>query len=330
MAYSNLKEFTSRLEENGELVRIGEPVRAELEITAWADRMMKQPDGGKALLFEKVIRVGENEPCGIPVLVNAYGSRRRMAWALGVEDIEEIPRRIRALIKPEIPKGLVQKVRMIPQLVELTQYAPKPVKSGACQEIAMDPPDLSKLPVCKCWPLDGGPFLTLPQVITSSLEGGERNVGMYRMQVYDKLTTGMHWHIHHGGSAHFAEYRREKKRMEVAVALGGDPCLGYCASAPLPEGIDEYLFAGFLRRRPVELVHCRTVDLEVPADAEFVLEGYVDPDETRAEGPFGDASHAPLVSSYDCRSAPDGGLLPRLGHRTYLPAARADRASGAA
>jgi len=205
-----------------------------------------------------------------------------------VEDVEEIAYRIRKLIKPEIPAGIVEKVKMIPQLVELTQYPPRRVKSGRCQEVVMKQPSLDAFPICKCWPQDGGRFLTLPQVITRGLEDGVRNVGMYRMQVYDSTTTGMHWHIHHGGCSHFEEYRRAGKRMEVAVALGGDPALAYSACAPLPEGMDEYLFAGFLRRKPVDLVHCLTVDLEVPADAEIILEGYVDPDESRLEGPFGD------------------------------------------
>jgi 4-hydroxy-3-polyprenylbenzoate decarboxylase len=291
MAYTDLSEFITRLDEAGELVRVREPVKAELEVTAWADRMMKSADGGKAMLFEKVIRVGETEPCGIPLLTNMYGSRKRMAWALGVEDVEEIAERIRSLTKPEIPSGLVEAVQKIPQLVEFTKYPPKAVGSGHCQDVVMappDPPDLSKLPVCKCWPEDGGPFFTLPQVITKRLSDGVRNVGMYRMQVYDSRTTGMHWHIHHGGSGYLDEYLKAGKRMEVAVALGGDPSLGYAASAPLPDGIDEYLFAGFIRKKPVELVKCKTIDLEVPAEAEYVLEGYVEPGETRVEGPFGD------------------------------------------
>jgi len=286
--YRNLREFISRLDEAGELVRIKEPVKAQLEITAWADRMMKSPGGGRAMLFENVIRTGENKPCGIPVLVNQYGSRKRIAWALGVDDVEEIASRIRSLIKPEIPSGLIDKLKKIPQLVELTKYPPKVVKSGACQEVIMNEPDLYELPVCKCWPGDGGQFFTLPQVISKRLHDGVRNVGMYRMQVYDKTTTGMHWHIHHGGSSHLDDYLKAGKRMDVAVALGGDPALAYSASAPLPEGIDEYLFSGFLRRQPVELVKCRTCDLNVPAESEFVIEGYVEPGERRTEGPFGD------------------------------------------
>jgi 4-hydroxy-3-polyprenylbenzoate decarboxylase len=288
MPYKDLREFIKRLEDAGELVRITDPVRADLEITAISDRMMKSVGGGKAILFEKVIRIGESDPCGIPVLVNQYGSRKRMAWALGVGDIEEIPERIRSFIKPEIPSGIVDTIKRIPQLMELTKFPPKNVSSGSCQEIVMDPPDLSKLPVCKCWPKDGGAFFTLPQIITKDLENGGRNVGMYRMQVYDKTSTGMHWHIHHGGSGHLQKYIDKKQRMEVAVALGGEPALGYSASAPLPDGIDEYLFAGFLRKKPVELVKCKTVDLQVPADAEIVLEGYVDPLEKKIEGPFGD------------------------------------------
>ena len=288
MAYRNQSEFITRLQNAGEIVRISDRVHADLEITAWADRMMKQSGGGKALLFENVIPVGKSETCGIPVLVNAYGSKKRMAWALGVEDVEEISARIRELTKPEIPKGFIEQAKMLPQIMELANYPPKTVKSGACQEVVTDPPDLHSLPVCKCWPDDGGPFFTLPQIITKDLNSGTRNVGMYRMQVYDSKTTGMHWHIHHGGSGQFADYRKAGKRMEVAVALGGDPCLGYAACSPLPDGIDEYLFAGFLRRKAVELVRCITIDLHVPADAEIVLEGYVDPDDNRIEGPFGD------------------------------------------
>lgn len=288
MSFSDLREFVKHLEITGELVRISEPVKSELEITALADKMMKTSGGGKALFFEKVIRSGETQPCDIPVLINAYGSKKRMAWALGVEDIEELPQRIRQIIMPKLPQGLIEKIRAIPQLMELTNYPPKLVKSGPCQEVVMNPPDLRKLPVCKCWPGDAGLFFTLPQVITKGLDNGQRNVGMYRMQVYDSQTTGMHWHIHHGGCSHFDDYRRAGKRMEVAVALGGDPCLAYCASAPLPDGIDEYLFAGFIRKSPVELVQCRTVDLQVPSNAEIILEGYVEPGETRKEGPFGD------------------------------------------
>jgi len=288
MAWKNLGEFIAKLESSGEMVRISQPVKADLEITAIADRMMKSPGGGKAMLFENVIPVGQTDPCEFPLLINMYGSKKRMARALGVDDIEEIPDRIKALAKPEIPSGLMDKLKKVPQIMEFTQYPPKTVSSGPCQEIVIDPPDLTKLPVCKCWPEDGGPFFTLPQVITKRLHEGTRNVGMYRMQVYDQTTTGMHWHIHHGGSAYLQDYIKEGKRMDVAVALGGDPCLGYSASAPLPDGIDEYLFAGFLRKKPVELVQCKTVDLKVPSEAEIVIEGYVDPGELRTEGPFGD------------------------------------------
>jgi 4-hydroxy-3-polyprenylbenzoate decarboxylase len=288
MPYKDLTEFITRLDQSGELTRISDPINADLEITAVSDRVMKSPGGGKALLFENVIRPGETEPCGIPVLVNMYGSRKRMAWALGVEDIEEIPERIRSFIKPEIPSGIVDTLKRLPQIVELTKFPPKIVSSGSCQDVVVDNPDLTELPVCKCWPKDGGAFFTLPQIITKNLNDGNRNVGMYRMQVYDRTTTGMHWHIHHGGSGQFQDYIEAGKRMEVAVALGGDPALGYSASAPLPDGIDEYLFAGFLRRKPVDLVKCKTVDLHVPANAEIVLEGYVDPEERRIEGPFGD------------------------------------------
>jgi 4-hydroxy-3-polyprenylbenzoate decarboxylase len=288
MPYRDLQEYIDRLEKAGELVRIADPVSADLEVTAIADRMMKSENGGKALLFENVIPVGKSEPAEFPLLINALGSRKRIAWALGTEDIQEIPERMRKLLKPEIPSGFVEKIKKLPMLAELTQYPPKIVKSGPCQEVTMDPPDLGKLPIAKCWPDDGGPFITLPQIVTKGLEHGDRNVGMYRMQQYDPVTTGMHWHLHHGGSGHFGDYNRAGKKMEVAIALGGDPALIYSASAPLPDGIDEYIFAGFIRRKPVELVQCKTVDLQVPAHADIIIEGYVNPGETKAEGPFGD------------------------------------------
>lgn len=268
------------MERAGELKRIAKPVSAELEITEITDRVSKA--GGPALLFEKV------EGHSAPLLINAFGSNKRMAMALGVEDIEEIAREIEELIQMPLPTGIIDKLKMIPKVARFAKYPPKTVSSGPCQEVVVDSPSLSFLPILKCWPQDGGRFITLPMVFTKSLSTGRRNCGMYRMHVYDERTTGMHWHIHHDGARHFREYQEAGQRMEVAVSLGGDPAITYAATAPMPADVDEMLFAGFLRKQPVEMVKCKTVDLMVPSDAEIVLEGYVDPTEERIEGPFGD------------------------------------------
>ncbi len=280
MAFPSLKAFVDLLERRGELLRIRESVSQDLEITEIADRVMKA--GGPALLFENV------KGHTTPVLINAYGSMQRMAWALGVENVEEIAKEIRELLDLKPPEGLLQKAMMLPKLYELSRYSPKHVSGGPCQEVVQREVDLDALPVNKCWPLDGGRFVTLPLVFTHDPQTGKRNVGMYRMQIYDKKSTGMHWQIHKVGSRHFQDYQEKKQRMEIAVALGGDPALTFSALAPLPEALDEMLFAGFLRKEPVSLVKCKTVDIEVPADADFILEGYVDPAESRVEGPFGD------------------------------------------
>lgn len=282
MAYRNLQHFIRELEAAGELVRISEAVDPVLEITAVSDRVMKA--AGPAILFEKP--VGSS----IPVLVNAFGSEKRMAMALGRGSVEEVAAEIESLIRTKPPKGLVEKVKMLPMLAKLGGVSPKSVKSGACQEVVLegDAASLDMLPILKCWPEDGGRFLTLPCVFTKDPHTGIRNVGMYRMQVFDERTTGMHWHAHKVGARHYAEHERLETRMPVAVSLGGDPAITYSATAPLPEDIDEMFFAGFLRREPVEMVRCKTVDLEVPAEAEIVIEGYVEPKERRREGPFGD------------------------------------------
>jgi len=282
MAYKDLREFINKLESAGELKRVTVPLSPELEITEVADRAIKS--NGPALIIEN--------PTGydIPVLINAFGSKKRMAMALGVEDIDEIANRIKDLIHLEPPDGLIDKIKMLPALVKLSSAFPKSVKSGPCQEVVLkgDDASLDKFPILKCWPADGGRFITLPVVFTKDPETGTRNVGMYRMHVYDSKTTGMHWHQHKVGAKHYAGYERLGKRMEVAVTLGGDPAITYSATAPLPEDIDEMVFAGFLRQKPVELVKCVSVGLEVPADSEIVIEGYVDPRERRTEGPFGD------------------------------------------
>lgn len=284
--FESLNQFISFLEERKQLVRITEPVKADLEITEITDRVTKA--GGPALLFENVVKV-DGTKSDFPLLINAYGTWKRMAWALGVEDVEEVASEIDALIKTAPPSGFLEKLRMLPKLAKIGSYVPKTVSRGACQDVILPEPDLSILPYLKCWPGDGGPFITLPVVITKDPDTGIRNVGTYRMQVFDKKTTGMHWQIHKGGSRHFQRYKELNRKIPVAVCLGGDPVLAYAATAPMPDNFDELMLAGFIRKKAVEMVKCRTIDLEVPADADFVLEGIVDPNEPLVmEGPFGD------------------------------------------
>jgi len=277
--YNSLTEFIQRLEQAGELRRVTYPADPNFEITEIADRVMKA--GGPALLFEK--------PKGydIPLLINAFGSARRMAMALGADSLDDIAAEIADLTKPDIPQGLGAKIAMGLKYARLAKFIPKHAKGAApCQEIVMDPPRLSALPVLTCWPLDGGPFITLPLVFTHDPNTGKRNVGMYRMQVYDDVTTGMHWQLHKVGMEHMVD--SGAKPVQVAVCLGGDPAYTYSATAPLPKEIDEMMFAGFLRKQAVEMVKCKTIDVSVPRDVDFVIEGYVDPAERRIEGPFGD------------------------------------------
>ena len=287
MSYNNLREFIERLEREGELVRVAAEVSPVEEIAELTDRMAKQPGGGKAILFE---RTGTD----FPVVTNLMGSERRVALALGVESLDGLTRRIDALLhEVTTPKAtLWEKLRMLPLLGEMARWMPRSRRGrGPCQEVVLrgEAARLSLLPVLKCWPEDGGRFVTLPMVHTLDPDTGVRNVGMYRMQVFDDRTTGMHWHVHKTGARHYDGYRRQGRRMPVAVALGGDPVYAYAATAPMPDNMDEYLLAGFLRRRPVKLVKCVTNDIYVPADCDFVIEGYVDPAEEKAvEGPFGD------------------------------------------
>lgn len=283
MAFRDIQEFIALLEKRGRLKRIKAPVSADLEITEIADRMIKAD--GPALLFENVR--GSN----MPLAINLLGTRERMSWALGVDDLDEIGDRIANLIDLSVPEGLWGKLSLLPKLKEVAGVPPRTVKTALCQEIILtgDKIDLTKLPVLTCWPKDGGPFITLPLVVTKDFETGKRNLGMYRMQIYDKNSTGMHWQRHKTGARHFEVAKRLGKKMPVAVALGCDPAVLYSATAPLPDMIEEYMFAGFLRKQPVDLVKAATVDLEVPANAEIVLEGYVDPaEELKVEGPFGD------------------------------------------
>ena len=285
LKYRSLREFVSDLDALGELVRITEPVDPHLEVYEIADRVMKQPDGGKALLFTNV--KGSDMPLGI----NLFGSMKRMAMALGVDSLDDIGDRLSSMLKLEVPDSLMGKLAMLPMLKEMAGFPPRTIRSGVCQEVVLegDAIDLDKLPIITCWPDDGGPYITLPLVITKDPESGIRNVGMYRVQKMDRRTTAMHWQRHKTGARHFELARRKGERLEVAVVLGGDPATIFSATAPLPPAIDEFIFTGFLRRRPMELVKAVTVDLEVPAEADIVLEGYVDPTEDLIlEGPFGD------------------------------------------
>jgi 4-hydroxy-3-polyprenylbenzoate decarboxylase len=281
MPYTNLSDFVQVLEKAGELRRIAHPVKAELEIAEIADRVMKA--GGPALLFENV--VGKN----IPLLINAFGSMKRMSIALGVNDIEEIAKKISKLIQIQPPRTFKDKIQLAGELIKLAGLPPKIVSDGACHEVVQREPDLNILPVLTCWPGDAGPFITLPMVFSKDPVKGTRNVGLYRMQVFDARTTGMHWHLHKVGARHFQHQKKSAGKMELAVCLGGDPAMIYAATAPLPDQIDEILFAGFVRNKGVELTRGITVDIEVPADTDIVIEGYVDPSEPlRREGPFGD------------------------------------------
>jgi 4-hydroxy-3-polyprenylbenzoate decarboxylase len=286
MAYRNQQDFIQALEKAGELVRIRCFVDPKLEMAEITDRISKSGNGGKALLFE-------NTGTAFPVLMNAYGSARRMCMALGVADLNDVTSEIEGLFKLlSTPKeGLLDKLKLLPKLGQFASWMPS-VKSGRgeCQEVILTPPDITQLPVITCWPKDGGPFVTLPIIHTKDPRTGIRNVGMYRMQVFGPTLTGMHWHKHKVSARHFAEYKKTGQRMPVAVALGGDPVYAYSATAPLPENVDEYMLAGFLRKKKVQLVQCITQpDIEVPADADFVIEGYVDPTEELIwEGPFGD------------------------------------------
>ena len=280
MAYGSLSEFVTKLAAAGELKRIRVAVDPVLEITEIADREMKSPGGGKALLFENC------HGAKYPLLINAYGSVRRMALALGVADLESIAADLHGILNAKPPTSLREALTLLGTAMELRHAKPSRGSAAAATE---ELPGLSALPIQQCWPQDAGRFITLPMVITRDPETGARNVGMYRMQVLDEWTTFLHWQLHKTGARHWRRYCELRQRMPVSVALGGDPTFAFCATAPLPEGLDEFMLAGYLRKKSVELVKCQTNDLQVPADADFVLEGYVDPQEpTAMEGPFGD------------------------------------------
>jgi len=313
MAYESYAEFLDTLEQAGELTRITEPLATELEITELADREMKKPDGGQALLIEKPTVNGRVS--SHPVAINMMGSVTRVAMALGAESVDAVAAELGSLIQAKPPTGIRETFALLSQALTLRHAKPKSVKTGPCKEVihrfddpdsrtepwpsAPDiddpstlnpsPPSLLDLPILKCWPLDGGRFLTLPCVVTRDPDTGDRNLGLYRMQVYDGQSTGMHWQLQKVAARHGRRYYETGARMPVAIFLGGDPVFTFCATAPLPDGLDEFLLAGYLRRKSVELVKCETNDLEVPASADIVIEGYVDPTEPlRDEGPFGD------------------------------------------
>lgn len=281
MSFENLKEFVEFLKKKGQLKRLKTEVDPTLEITEITERMVKKE--GPALLFENV------KGSSIPLLINMFGSFDRIAWALGQTSFSQIENVLPKKIPTEISASFADKIKTIFKLRELSSLKPKIVTRAPCQEVVKtgESVDLNELPILKCWPKDGGRFITLPIVMTKNQKSGQQNMGMYRLQVYDKKTTGMHWHIHHDGAQNFQESDPEKA-FEVAVALGGDPTTIYSATAPLPRDIDEMHFAGLLRGKPVEVVKARTVDLLIPAQAEIVLEGYINHEETRTEGPFGD------------------------------------------
>lgn len=314
MAFDSFRDWVQHLDRAGELLRIAAPVATELEITALADREMKSPGGGRALLIEKPTVNGVPSP--FPVAINTLGSWKRMALSMGAGTVEEVAAGLGSLVKAKPPTSLRDAIRLLATAIDLRHARPKVVRSGPCQEVVhrfdrpagprtepwpkapdwqnpatLDPhpPTLLDLPILKCWPLDGGRFITLPCVVTKDPDTGERNVGMYRVQVYDDHTTGLHWQLQKVAARHGRRYYEKGEPMPVAIFLGGDPMFPFAATAPLPDGLDEFLLAGYLRKKSVELVKCLTSDLEVPAGADFVIEGYVDPREPlREEGPFGD------------------------------------------
>jgi len=283
VAYRDLRDFLRTLEKEGELERITAEVDPVLEITEITDRTVKA--GGPALLFER--------PKGsrIPAVTNLVGTERRMNLALGVKSVDEVAERVSSFLDMQSPQGILEKVKMLPKLAEIGSFFPKTVRSGECQEVVLTEKfSLLDFPILQCWPQDGGRYITWPMVITKNPETGKRNVGCYRMQVFGPRTTGMHWQTQKHGAEHFrsARSKSHQGKLEVAVAIGADPATCMAGILPVPPDMDEFLFSGFLRRDPVELVPCKTVNLEVPANAEIVLEGTVDLGELRTEGPFGD------------------------------------------
>ena len=308
MAHDSFKDFLDTLDSESELQRVSFPAATELEITEIADREMKKPDGGQALLFENPTIHGAPSP--FPLAINTLGSHRRMALSLGRDSVDEAARELGELMHARPPSGFGEAIKLLGKALELRHAKPKPVNDGPCKEVihlfekpsesheAL--PTLLNIPIQQCWPDDGGRFITLPCVVTEDPDNGARNIGMYRMQVFDSKTTGMHWQLQKVAARHGRRYYERQQRMPVSVFLGGDPVYPFCATAPLPDGLDELLLAGYLRRESVPLVTCETNNLKVPANADFVIEGYVDPTEPlRDEGPFGDhTGYYTLVDQY--------------------------------
>ena len=318
MTLDSLSEFVAAIDRAGELHRITHPVRAHLELCEVADRVSKMPGGGKALLFEHVVR-RDGSPSPYPVAINLFGSMRRMALALGVDDLDEHGRRITELLDLKVPEGLLGKLSMVPRLLEVAKFPPR-VKRGSppCQEVVWrgDEIDLDRLPIITCWPEDGGPYVTLTMVVSKDPKRGIRNVGMYRVQQLSKNTVAMHWQRHKVGAAHWREMAERGETMPVCIVVGADPASIYSASAPLPPMVDEFIFAGFLRRSPVPLVKAVTCDLEVPWDAEVVIEGHIDPSEPLVvEGPFGD--HTGFYSEADLYPRVHVTAVTMRKHATY-------------
>lgn len=316
MAFDSFRDFLQALDQAGELRRVSTPVATELEITEIADREMKKPGGGRALLFEKPTVNGQASP--FPLAINTLGSHSRMARSLGHPSVDAAAAELGALLKAKPPTGFREAIKLLGTALDLRHAKPRSVGSGPCKDVVHNfeapptrtdpwpkapavsqgsipnsalrtPPSLLNLPIQQCWPLDGGRFITLPCVVTRDPDTGDRNLGMYRVQIYDPQTTGMHWQLQKVAARHGRRYYETRTRMPVAIFLGGDPVFTFCATAPLPDGLDEFLLAGYLRKKSVDLVKCETNDLEVPANADFVIEGYIDPVEPlREEGPFGD------------------------------------------
>lgn len=280
MAYKDLNQFIALLEKEGELRRISRSLSPLLEITEITDRVTKK--NGPALFFEKV------DGHRFPVVTNLFGSEKRMRLALGGKSPDELGRELKNILEMEPPDTLWKGIKAIPKLQQLLKFFPRKVEKAPCQEVVIKEPDLSLLPALRCWPEDGGRFITFPLVITKDPETGKRNGGMYRLQIHDSKTLGVHWHPQKVGAQHLRVAERRGERLEVAVAIGPDPATLYSAAAPLPEGMDEFIFAGFLRKEPVEIVRCTTLSLEVPASSQFVIEGFIEPGEKEMEGPFGD------------------------------------------
>ena len=318
MALDTLSDFIAAVDRTGELRRVTHPVRAHLELCEVADRVSKRPGGGDALLFEHVL-LRDGTRSAYPVAINLFGSMRRMALALGVADLDEHGRRITDLLDLKVPEGLLGKLSMVPRLFEVSKFPPR-VKSGSapCQEVVWrgDEVDLDKIPVLTCWPEDGGPYITLTMCVSKDPARGIRNVGMYRVQQLGKREVAMHWQRHKTGAEHFRQMAERGETMPVCIVVGADPASVYSASAPLPPGIDEFIFAGFLRREPVKLVKALTCDLEVPWDAELVLEGYIDAREALVvEGPFGD--HTGFYSEADLYPKVHVTAVTMRRHMTY-------------